>query len=61
VKKLSGLAKNFSIFNPKKVVTQLSEKWFRIWDPKSGIGDPAKNLSQIPDPGVKKAHVNKKK
>jgi hypothetical protein len=35
------------LFAPK-IVTKLSKVW--VWDPGSG-----KNLSRIPDPGVKKA------
>jgi hypothetical protein len=34
----------------QKIVTKLSK--IRVWDPRSGI---RKNLSRIPDPGVKKA------
>jgi hypothetical protein len=37
----------------QKILTMLSNIW--VWDPGSEIRDPEKNLSRIPDPGVKKA------
>jgi hypothetical protein len=37
----------------QKIVSKLSKIW--VWDPRSEIRDPEKNLFRIPDPGVKKA------
>jgi hypothetical protein len=43
----TNFQKNIEVFS-QKIVTKLSKIW--VWDPGSG-----KNLSRIPDPGVKKA------
>jgi len=48
-KNLNQLAKNYSIFYPKKIVTSSPKYGLGIWDPKKPIPDP--EIKEAPEPG----------